>query len=112
MPVNNTPIAPKDEITGHATLPLSRVKRIIATDDELSTTTCSNTAAFAITIATQHFLTYLVSQTHNVVKAERTPRKTIQYRDVGEFPLPFCVLAFNTFFYPPFLRITGAWSAG
>lgn len=29
------------------------------------------------------FIQYLAEQGHNVVKTERKPRKTIQYRDLG-----------------------------
>lgn len=44
---------------------------------------CSNNATFAIAIATEMFIQYLVEQTHAVVKTERKPRKNIQYRDVA-----------------------------
>lgn len=60
---------------------MTRVKKIIHADDDLAT--CSNNAAFAIAVATEQFLQYLVEQTHHVVKAERKPRRNIQYRDVA-----------------------------
>ena len=66
MPYNNAAIPPSDEITGSASLPgiipyiakdnadlnwiVSRVKRILAADEDIAQ--CSNNAAFAITIAT------------------------------------------------------------
>ncbi|PNS16048.1 hypothetical protein CAC42_4449 [Sphaceloma murrayae] len=81
MPYNNNPIPPSKEVTGTATLPLARTKKILSADEELCSV--SNNAAFAITIATEQFLQYLVEQTHNVVKAERKPRRNIQYRDVA-----------------------------
>ncbi|KAF1348546.1 hypothetical protein BDV97DRAFT_399120 [Delphinella strobiligena] len=81
MPYNNTPITPSAEITGTVSLPLARVKKIISADEDISN--CSNNAAFAITIATEQFLQYLVEQTHNVVKSERKQRRNIQYRDVA-----------------------------
>jgi len=61
---------------------VARVKKIINADDE--TGACSNNAAFVITVATEMFIQHMVEQTHNVVKAERRPRRNIQYRDVGE----------------------------
>ncbi|CAD0098692.1 unnamed protein product [Aureobasidium mustum] len=80
MPYNNTPITPSTEITGTVSLPLARVKKIIHADDDINN--CSNNAAFAITAATELFLQYLVEQTQNVVKAEKKPRRNIQYKDV------------------------------
>ncbi|KAF2228104.1 hypothetical protein BDZ85DRAFT_255414 [Elsinoe ampelina] len=81
MPYNNNPIPPSKEVTGTVTLPLARTKKILSADSELCNV--SNNAAFAITIATEQFIQYLVEQTHNVVKAERKPRRNIQYRDVA-----------------------------
>ncbi|KAI4727602.1 histone-fold-containing protein [Aureobasidium sp. EXF-10728] len=81
MPYNNTPITPSTEITGTVSLPLARVKKIIHADDDIAN--CSNNAAFAITAATELFLQYLVEQTQNVVKAEKKPRRNIQYKDVA-----------------------------
>ncbi|KAF2838654.1 histone-fold-containing protein [Patellaria atrata CBS 101060] len=81
MPYNNTPIAPPSEFTGSVSLPLARVKKIIHADDDIAS--CSNNAAFVITVATEMFVQYLVEQTHNVVKAERKPRRNIQYKDVA-----------------------------
>ncbi|KAF7512140.1 hypothetical protein GJ744_002302 [Endocarpon pusillum] len=79
MPYNNTAIPPPDEITGTSALPLARVKKIIAMDEDL--VQCSNSAAFAISVATENFIRYLTEQAHNVVKAERKPRRNIQYKD-------------------------------
>lgn len=81
MPYNNTPITPSSEITGTVSLPLARVKRIIAADDDISS--CSNNAAFVITVATEMFLQHLVEQSYNIVKSERKPRRNVQYRDVA-----------------------------
>jgi hypothetical protein len=61
---------------------VARVKKIISQDDDINS--CSNNAAFVITVATEMFLQHLVEQSHNVVKSERKPRRNIQYRDVGE----------------------------
>lgn len=61
---------------------VARVKKIIHADEDISN--CSNNAAFCITVATELFLQYLVEQTANVVKAERKPRRNIQYKDVGQ----------------------------
>jgi hypothetical protein len=38
------------------------------------------------------FIRYLTEQAHNVVKAERKPRRNIQYKDFG-----WCYLAFSYF---------------
>ncbi|KAK4544334.1 hypothetical protein LTR36_004225 [Oleoguttula mirabilis] len=81
MPYNNTPIAPSKEITGTVSLPLARVKKIINTDDDIGS--CSNNAAFVITVATEMFMQHLVEQAYNIVKSERKPRRNIQYRDVA-----------------------------
>ncbi|KAF2771540.1 histone-fold-containing protein, partial [Teratosphaeria nubilosa] len=81
MPYNNTPIAPSKEVTGTVSLPLARVKKIIHADEDIGP--CSNNAAFAITLATEMFLQHLVEQAYNIVKAERKPRRNIQYRDVA-----------------------------
>ena len=60
---------------------MARVKKIIHADDDVGN--CSNNAAFVITAATEMFLQYLVEQAYGVVKAEKKPRRNIQYRDVG-----------------------------
>jgi hypothetical protein len=65
---------------------VARVKKIISQDDDINS--CSNNAAFVITVATEMFLQHLVEQSHNVVKSERKPRRNIQYRDVGEYMPP------------------------
>ena len=84
MPYNNAPIAPPEEITGTSTLPLARVKKIISQDDEIAQ--CSNSAAFAISIATEIFLRYLTESAYNVVKSESSrgkPRRNIAYKDIA-----------------------------
>jgi hypothetical protein len=57
------------------------VQKIIQADPERITT--SKNAAFAIALATEMFIQHLAQTTHNVVKAERKPRRNIQYRDVS-----------------------------
>jgi len=69
MPYNTTPIPPRREPVGQAQLPLSRVKKIIALDSDVSM--CSNNAAFVITLATEMFIQYLAEQGYNVVKSEK-----------------------------------------
>ncbi|KAH7069194.1 hypothetical protein BKA63DRAFT_520787 [Paraphoma chrysanthemicola] len=81
MPYNNTPIAPSKEVTGHVSLPLARVQKIIHADPQRINV--SKNAAFAIALATEMFIQHLATTTHNVVKAERKPRRNIQYRDVS-----------------------------
>ncbi|CZT23212.1 uncharacterized protein RCC_08923 [Ramularia collo-cygni] len=84
MPYNNTPIAPRaPEITGTVSLPLARVKKIIATDPD--TSACSANAAYVITVATEMFLQHLVEQAYMQVRSEHSqkPRRNIQYRDVA-----------------------------
>jgi len=62
-------------------LPVARVQKIINADpDRLHT---SKNAAFAIAMATEMFIQHLATTTHNVVKAERKPRRNIQYRDTA-----------------------------
>ena len=65
---------------------VARVKKIIHADEDIAN--CSNNAAFAITVATEQFLQYLVEKTLNVAKAERKPRRNIQYKDVGTCMYP------------------------
>ncbi|KAH9993145.1 histone-fold-containing protein [Xylariaceae sp. FL0662B] len=81
MPYNTTAIPPRKEITGQTQLPLSRVKKIIAQDQDI--TICSNNAAFVITLATEMFIQYLASEGLNMVKLERKPRRNIQYKDLA-----------------------------
>ncbi|KZM27136.1 DNA-directed DNA polymerase [Ascochyta rabiei] len=81
MPYNNTPIAPSKEVTGHVSLPLARVQKIINADPERLIVT--KNASFAIALATEMMIQYLATSTHNVVKTERKPRRNIQYRDVS-----------------------------
>ncbi|KAI9679462.1 MAG: hypothetical protein M1817_005484 [Caeruleum heppii] len=81
MPYNNTAIPPPTEVSGQASLPLARVKRIIHVDEEVNN--CSNSAAFLITVATEMFIQYFAEQGHNVVKSERKPRRNIQYKDLA-----------------------------
>ncbi|ORY16900.1 hypothetical protein BCR34DRAFT_453637, partial [Clohesyomyces aquaticus] len=81
MPYNNTPIAPSQEVSGQVSLPLARVQKIIHAD--LSSPHVSKNASFAIALATEMFIQHLATTTHNVVKAERKPRRNIQYRDIA-----------------------------
>ncbi|KIY04148.1 uncharacterized protein Z520_00840 [Fonsecaea multimorphosa CBS 102226] len=81
MPYNNAPIEPPQEITGSTALPLARVKKIIAQDEDIAQ--CSNPAAFAISVATEVFIRYLTEQAHNVVKSERKSRRNIAYKDIA-----------------------------
>lgn len=60
---------------------VARVQKIIQADPERITT--SKNAAFAIALATEMFIQHMAVTTHNVVKAERKPRRNIQYRDVS-----------------------------
>jgi DNA polymerase epsilon subunit 4 len=61
---------------------VARVKKIIAADDDLQT--CSNNASFVVTIATEMFIQHLVEKAHEIVRAEKRPRKNIQYADIGK----------------------------
>lgn len=81
MPYNTTAIPPRKEVTGQAQLPLSRVKKIIAQDQDISI--CSNNAAFVITLATEMFIQHLASEGLNMAKLERKPRRNIQYKDLA-----------------------------
>jgi DNA polymerase epsilon subunit 4 len=60
---------------------VARVKKIIHADDDIQS--CSNNAAFVITIATEMFVQHLVEKTHEIIKAEKRPRRNVQYSDVG-----------------------------
>jgi DNA polymerase epsilon subunit 4 len=60
---------------------VARVQKIIHADPERLNVT--KNAAFAIALATEMFIQHLATTTHNVVKAERKPRRNIQYRDVS-----------------------------
>lgn len=57
------------------------MQKIINADPERLHT--SKNAAFAIALATEMFIQHLATTTHNVVKAERKPRRNLQYRDVS-----------------------------
>ncbi|KAI1734031.1 hypothetical protein F4680DRAFT_439816 [Xylaria scruposa] len=81
MPYNTTAIPPRKEVTGQAQLPLSRVKKVIAQDQDISI--CSNNAAFVITLATEMFIQYLAGEGLNMAKLERKPRRNIQYKDLA-----------------------------
>ncbi|GKU03499.1 histone transcription factor and archaeal histone family protein [Fusarium langsethiae] len=82
MPYNTTAIPPRKEPTGQNQLPLSRVKKIIAQDPEISL--CSNNAAFVITLAAEMFVQHLAEESHTQAKLDRKPRRNIQYKDVGK----------------------------
>ncbi|OIW31801.1 hypothetical protein CONLIGDRAFT_629488 [Coniochaeta ligniaria NRRL 30616] len=81
MPYNTTAIPPRKEITGTTQLPLTRVKKIINMDQDINT--CSNNAAFVITLATEMFIQHLAQEAHNMAKFERKPRRNIQYKDMA-----------------------------
>ncbi|KAI1759437.1 hypothetical protein GGR53DRAFT_471348 [Hypoxylon sp. FL1150] len=81
MPYNTTAIPPRKEVTGQTQLPLSRVKKIIAQDQDINI--CSNNAAFVITLATEMFIQYLSSESLNMARADRKPRRNIQYKDLA-----------------------------
>ncbi|TGO38921.1 hypothetical protein BHYA_0064g00170 [Botrytis hyacinthi] len=99
MPSHHSSVPPQ-EVTGTTQLPLSRIKKIIGTDQDINM--CSNNAAFVITLATacypslsdilhtkakytfqEMFIQYMAESGHNVVKSERKPRRNIQYRDLS-----------------------------
>ncbi|KAK7754140.1 hypothetical protein SLS62_003986 [Diatrype stigma] len=81
MPYNTTAIPPRKEATGQTQLPLSRVKKIIAQDQDIGI--CSNNASFVITLATEMFIQYIASEGLNMAKLERKPRRNIQYKDIA-----------------------------
>lgn len=81
MPYNTTAIPPRKEVTGQTLLPLSRVKKIIGVDQDIAI--CSNNAAFVITLATEMFIQHLTNEAHNMAKAEKKPRRNIQYKDIA-----------------------------
>ncbi|KAK3318682.1 histone-fold-containing protein [Apodospora peruviana] len=81
MPYNTTAIPPRKEVTGQTQLPLTRVKKIIAVDPDI--TICSNNAAFVITLATEMFIQHLATEAQNMAKLERKPRRNIQYKDLA-----------------------------
>ncbi|KAJ5635941.1 transcriptional regulator family: Histone-like TF [Penicillium longicatenatum] len=60
---------------------VSRIKKIVQLDEDI--VQCSNNATFVIAMATEMFIQYLAEQGHNVVKSERKPRKTVQYKDLA-----------------------------
>ncbi|KAF7846312.1 hypothetical protein BT93_L4631 [Corymbia citriodora subsp. variegata] len=92
MPYNTNAIPRPEEVTGTSALPLARVKKIIAQDEDVAQ--CSNAAAFAISIATEEFVRYLTEQAFNVAKSEAKPRRTIAYKDVAAAVAKFDSLQF------------------
>ncbi|KAL2051659.1 hypothetical protein ABVK25_008073 [Lepraria finkii] len=81
MPYNNAAIPPPEEISGQASLPLARVKKILQIDED--TVKVSNNAAFVITIATEMFIRHLAEQAMNIAKLDKKPRRNIQYKDLA-----------------------------
>ncbi|KAI1386107.1 uncharacterized protein F4822DRAFT_305872 [Hypoxylon trugodes] len=81
MPYNTTAIPPRKEVTGQTQLPLSRVKKIVAQDQDISI--CSNNAAFVITLATEMFIQYMAEQSYSMARLDRKPRRNIQYKDLA-----------------------------
>jgi DNA-directed RNA polymerase I subunit RPA43 len=79
MPSNNQ--TDETDATGQSVLPLARIKKIIQLDEDIAQ--CSHNATFLIAMATELFIQYLAEQGYNVVKSERKPRKTIQYKDLA-----------------------------
>ncbi|OTB13169.1 hypothetical protein K445DRAFT_14154 [Daldinia sp. EC12] len=80
MPYNTTAIPPRKEVTGQTQLPLSRVKKIVAQDQDINI--CSNNAAFVITLATEMFIQYLAGESFTMAKLGK-PRRNIQYKDLA-----------------------------
>ncbi|KAF3061374.1 putative transcription factor C16C4.22 [Daldinia childiae] len=80
MPYNTTAIPPRKEVTGQTQLPLSRVKKIVAQDQDIGI--CSNNAAFVITLATEMFIQYLAGESFTMAKLGK-PRRNIQYKDLA-----------------------------
>lgn len=85
MPYNTTAIPPRKEVTGQSVLPVARVKKILAQDQDINT--CSANAAFIISMATELFIQHLANEAQNAAKADRKPRRNIQYKDMGMFSL-------------------------
>ncbi|KAK9370274.1 histone-fold-containing protein [Lipomyces kononenkoae] len=65
--------------TGQVRLPLARVKRIIKLDEDVRA--CSNSAAFAVTVATEMFIQYMCEQGLQMSRSDR--RKTLHYKDLA-----------------------------
>jgi len=61
---------------------VARIRKIINADDDIPN--CSNNAAFVIAVATEMFVQHLVERTHEIIKAEKKPRRNVQYNDVGK----------------------------
>ncbi|KAI1470493.1 histone-fold-containing protein [Daldinia caldariorum] len=80
MPYNTTAIPPRKEVTGQTQLPLSRVKKIVAQDQDIGI--CSNNAAFVITLATEMFIQHLANESLTMAKLGK-PRRNIQYKDLA-----------------------------
>ncbi|KAK9384267.1 histone-fold-containing protein [Lipomyces mesembrius] len=74
-----TPTSVTQPPTGQASLPLARVKRIIKLDEDVRA--CSNSAAFAVTVATEMFIQYMCEQGLHMSRSDR--RKTLHYKDLA-----------------------------
>ncbi|KAK9322993.1 histone-fold-containing protein [Lipomyces orientalis] len=74
-----TPTSLTQPPTGQASLPLARVKRIIKLDEDVRA--CSNSAAFAVTVATEMFIQYMCEQGLHMSRSDR--RKTLHYKDLA-----------------------------
>ncbi|KAM5433484.1 putative DNA-directed DNA polymerase [Microsporum ferrugineum] len=66
------------EATGHSSLPLARIKRIIRADEDI--VQCSTSATFLIAVATEMFVQYLTEQGYNVVRSNNL--KNLRYADI------------------------------
>ena len=69
--------------TFRLTSSVARIRKIINADDDIPN--CSNNAAFVIAVATEMFVQHLVERTHEIIKAEKKPRRNVQYNDVGSY---------------------------
>ncbi|KAF3483069.1 uncharacterized protein GIQ15_02393 [Arthroderma uncinatum] len=79
MPPTKASRESSSEATGHSSLPLARIKRIIRADDDIAQ--CSTNATFLIAVATEMFVQYLTEQGYNVVKSNNL--KNLRYADIA-----------------------------
>jgi histone-like transcription factor (CBF/NF-Y) len=75
---------------------VARIKKIVHADEDLAT--CSNNAAFVMTIATEMFVQHLVERSFEIVKAEKRGKKSLQYLDIGMYPSHLTLRYLNRLF--------------
>ncbi|MCJ1325640.1 hypothetical protein MMC10_002303 [Thelotrema lepadinum] len=86
MPGESSGIPPADEVTGSLFLPLARVKKTIAQDEDIGLVSAQSN--FLITKATEMFIRHLADRAFTSGKSATKNKKSLLYRDIcSPFPI-------------------------